>query len=198
MKKELEHYYIGSSYGGNQEWFSGFMMKTGGCAAETAIENCIYFDRNFNTSLCPFDANNVTKEDFISFGEIMKPYLRPRMSGIDRISIFIEGFKEYLNEKNSPLTLIGIEGTEEYETARAAVISHLDKGFPVSFLCLNHTLRSFKEYQWHWFLINGYELYGDTLMVKAVTYSMWEWIDFRELWNTGCLRRGGMVLCGIE
>ena len=35
MKRELEHFYIGYSYGGNQDWFRTFMMRIGGCGAET-------------------------------------------------------------------------------------------------------------------------------------------------------------------
>ena len=43
MKKELEHFMIGASYGGNQEWFRSFMMRIGGCGAETACDSCLYF-----------------------------------------------------------------------------------------------------------------------------------------------------------
>ena len=30
MKRELHHFYIGRSYGGNQDWFRTFMMRLGG------------------------------------------------------------------------------------------------------------------------------------------------------------------------
>lgn len=43
MKRELKHFCIGSSYGGNQDWFPTFMMKIGGCGAETACDSSIYF-----------------------------------------------------------------------------------------------------------------------------------------------------------
>ena len=42
MKKELEYFYIGKAYGGNQEWFFDAMMRIGGCAAVTACDSCIY------------------------------------------------------------------------------------------------------------------------------------------------------------
>ncbi len=51
-----------------------------------------------------------------------------------------------------------------------------------------------KEYIWHWFLINGYEERKETLMVKAVTYSGYEWLDLRVLWDSGWKNRGGFVL----
>lgn len=42
MKKELEYFYIEDSYGGNQEWFTDFMMNRGGCGALTACDTCLY------------------------------------------------------------------------------------------------------------------------------------------------------------
>lgn len=193
MKKELPHYKTGSSYGGNQEWFSDFMMRIGGCAAETACECCIYFDKYKGTSLYPFDKNNITKSDYRHFGDIMKPYLRPRMSGIDRLSIYIDGFGAYLKDRGSTITLSGIEGSESAEFAKSALKNQIDSDIPVPFLCLYHKNRRFKDYEWHWFLINGYEQFGGTMMVKAVTYSSWEWLDFDELWNSGKTRKGGLI-----
>ena len=43
MRRELEHFYIGYSYGGNQDWFRTFMMRLGGCGAETACDSSLYF-----------------------------------------------------------------------------------------------------------------------------------------------------------
>ena len=39
MRRELEHFRIGDSYGGNQDWFPTFMMRIGGCGAETACDS---------------------------------------------------------------------------------------------------------------------------------------------------------------
>ena len=194
MKKELPHFKIGSSYGGNQEWFDGFMMRIGGCAAECACDLCIYMDLYKNTRLYPFDKNNLTKEDYISFGSVMKPYLHPRMSGIDKLSIFIDGFGEYLNNKDSNLKLSGVEGNESFEKAKNAVVNQIDRGIPVPFLCLHHSQPCFKDYEWHWFLLNGYEFFENTVMVKAVTYSEFEWLDFNALWDSGYQNKGGLIV----
>ena len=43
MRRELEHFMIGYSYGGNQDWFRTFMMRLGGCGAETACDSSLYF-----------------------------------------------------------------------------------------------------------------------------------------------------------
>ena len=47
---------------------------------------------------------------------------------------------------------------------------------------------------WRWFLLIGYKEYDDTIMVKAVTYGNYEWLDLKELWNTGHEKKGGLIL----
>ena len=197
MKHELPHYNIGSSYGGNQEWFAGLSMRLGGCAAETACECCIYLDKYKGTQLYPFDKNNITKAAYSRFGNVMKPYLHPRLSGIDRLSIYLDGFGRYLRDRGSGITLEGVEGSEDYETAKQRLTAQLDSGIPVPYLCLTHSNPRFKEYEWHWFLINGYDDSDGSFKVKAVTYSAFEWLYFGELWHTGRARKGGFIIINV-
>jgi len=194
MKKELQHFNIENSYGGNQEWFKGFFMKIGGCAAETACEICIYLDLYKKTALYPFDVNNLTKADYINFASIMKPFLHPRMGGVNRLSTYKEGFEEYFKSRNEKIAFTLVEGNESLENAKNALISQIDSGYPAAYLCLKHKNRSFRDYEWHWFLINGYDESENGFFVKAVTYSAFEWLDFEKLWETGYEFRGGMVL----
>jgi len=37
MKKELPYFQIGASYGGNQDWFSDYWMREGGCGGESEV-----------------------------------------------------------------------------------------------------------------------------------------------------------------
>ena len=193
MKKELPHFYIDSSYGGNQRWFKGFSMKLGGCAAETACDICIYLDLYKSTALYPYDINNLTKSDYVNFADRMKPYLHPRMGGINKLSIFTDGFEKYIKSTNERIELFSVEGNEPFEFAKEKLISQINSGFPLAFLCLMHKSKSFSEYNWHWFLLNGYEITDNKIMVKAVTYSSFEWLDFEELWNSGYSNKGGIV-----
>ena len=63
---------------------------------------------------------------------------------------------------------------------------------------LNHRSRNLRDYVWHWFLLNGYDDGEGGFRVKAVTYSKYEWLDLRELWDTGQERRGGFVLYHVD
>ncbi len=196
MKHELEHFSIGESYGGNQDWFPTFMMRVGGCGAETACDSSIYFALHRGLSeLVPVHAEALTKEEYIDFAYAMKPYLSPRASGIDRLEIYMDGYAAYLYDRGETrLTMSPLDGSESYETAKAAVIRQIDAGYPIPTLVLNHRNKRYKEYVWHWFLLNGYNDTDDAFLVKAVTYSRYEWLDLRTLWDTGYERRGGFVL----
>ena len=99
MRHELEHFTIGYSYGGNQDWFRTFMMRLGGCGAETACDSSLYFALHKGVKgIYPFDAENLSKREYVDFAHMMEKYLWPRLSGIDKLSIYVDGYSKYLND----------------------------------------------------------------------------------------------------
>ena len=102
MKNELQYFLVDNIYyGGWQEWFPDYMMRLGGCAAVTACDCSIYFELYKNVKgLYPFDKQQVTRNDYIKFADIIEPYLYPRWSGIDRLDIYIDGFGRFLRDRD--------------------------------------------------------------------------------------------------
>ena len=200
MRNELEHFQIGDSYGGNQDWFPTFMMHIGGCGAETACDSSVYFALHRGlTKIAPENAPELTRDDYVRFASVMEPYLTPRASGIDRLEIYMDGYAQFLRDRGETrLTMTPLQGGEPYETARAAVVRQIDQGCPIPTLVLNHRNKKLRNYVWHWFLINGYDDSENAFLVKAVTYSRYAWLDLRELWDTGHERRGGFVLYQVD
>ena len=196
MNKELEYFKIGDSYGGNQNWFSDYMMKMGGCAAVTACDCSIYFSLYFGkNNMYPFSCDNISKKDYIEFSEIMKPYLRPRMNGIDTLDIFMNGYFDYMKDVGeSNLSMKPLYGEESYDKAKNVVIQQIENKYPIPCLILHHKNHDFEEYVWHWFLLIGDKEYDENIMVKAVTYGNYEWLDLKELWDTGYEKKGGLIL----
>ena len=196
MRHELEHFTIGYSYGGNQDWFRTFMMRLGGCGAETACDSSLYFALHKGVEgIYPFDAENLSKREYVDFAHMMEKYLWPRLSGIDKLSIYIEGYSKYLKDRGvTCISMDTLDGSVPYETAAATVKKQIDEGYPIPTLILNHKDRSLKDYVWHWFLINGYDEKDGTMMVKTVTYSGFQWFDLRIMWDTGYNNKGGFVL----
>ena len=65
---------------------------------------------------------------------------------------------------------------------------------PVPMLMLKHRDKKFSFFEWHWFLIVGYERRQNGFYVKIATYGKEHWLNFNEFWDTGELERGGLIL----
>ena len=147
----------------------------------------------------PFGPENLSKDEYVDFAHMMEKYLWPRLAGINRLDIYIDGYTKYLQDSGvTCLSMDTLDGTEPYEKAAETVMKQIDSGYPVPILNLNHRNKEFKDYTWHWFLLNGYEKTDNTLLVKAVTYSGFQWLDFGKLWDTGYTNKGGLVLYSIN
>ncbi len=194
MIKELNYFTIDGAYGSSQDWFPNFLMHMGGCAAVTACDSCIYLAQNAGmTHLYPYDHTKLTREDFISFGSSMKPYLKPRMSGVNKLSIYEEGFGKYLKDSGSEITLHGFAGEHSPEDAADFIKKQIDRGVPIPYLLLKHQNPKLKDFVWHWFIITGFEQTDDDFSVIIATYGTRFVFSLKELWDTGFDQKGGMI-----
>ena len=196
MKLELDYPMIEGAPGGNQDWFTDRMMKLGGCGAVCACDSAVFFARSRGLARAyPFDAERLTKADYLAFSRIMKPYLRPRWSGIDRPEIYLAGFARYLSDRGAAgISMSALSGAAPLAVARAAIEGRLQKGLPVPCLGLTHKNKAFRDYEWHWFMLAGFDTDGADELVQAVTYGEKRWLSLAALWDTGSARRGGLVL----
>ena len=105
MEKELPWFDIEGTYGGNQDWLKDPMMHLGGCGALAACDLCIYLAKYYGeTSLVPFsdeELEKLSKERYIEFSNIMKPYLHPRWKGINTLEAWMDGFQKYLDDRTA-------------------------------------------------------------------------------------------------
>jgi len=193
--QDLAYFRIGDSLGGNQDWFPDWWMNKGGCAAATACDCCIYFYLFAGKKkLYPF-SGPLTREAYIDFSRIMKPYLSPRMTGINRLNIYREGLSGYFRDAgDNSLTMTEFAGGRSADEAVRAVKKQIGNGFPVPFLTLKHRDPAFSEYVWHWYLLTGWKETDGCFLVRAVTYGAGEWLDLKRLWDTGYSQKGGMIL----
>lgn len=196
MKKELPHFAIGSAYGGSQDWCTELWMKIGGCAAVTACDSSIFFMlHKGRRELYPYALNDISRRDYVDFTDIMRPYLHPREGGVDRLDIYIDGFGKFLRDRDeSTIQMTPWPGERDLTTTEAVVKKQIENGWLIPCLTLHHRHPSMSDYVWHWYLLNGYAEQDGTLLVKAVTFGSWRWLDFSVLWNTGYDRKGGLIL----
>ncbi|MGB4659751.1 MAG: hypothetical protein WBI07_11250 [Mobilitalea sp.] len=199
MKKEIEYFKIGQSFGGRQDWFHDMTMYFGGCAAVTACDSSIYFAlENGETKLYPYDISQLSKEDYLKFSMIMKPYLRPRMQGVNTLEIYLEGLGKYFQEVGeTQIKMTGFSGNNTLVDAEKAIRQQMERKLPIPYLVLRHKKNHLKDYVWHWFMIVGYEDTENEFLVKVATYGTFRWLSLSELWNTGFQQKGGMILYDI-
>ena len=193
---ELPYFYINGEVGGNQDWFMDAWMHIGGCGALTACDFCIQQALHAGKAgLVPAGAVPATRREYSRFGMIMKPYLRPRMSGIDRTEIWIDGFQKYLDDAGETgYEMDSLEGGRPWQEAAAAIRDRIAAGIPVPILTLKHRDPALKDFEWHWYPAVGFEGEGEDFVIKVATYGEAHWLHFRNLWETGYAEKGGIVL----
>lgn len=197
MLKELDFFWVGEEYGGRQSLLPDMIMRFAGCAAVTACDSLIYMTLYKNLkNLCPFSTDQLRGRDYVAFFKTVKPYLRPRLMGINRLEIFVAAFKKFLKEHGTFfLDVLPWSGDHDEQDTVNTIRQQIDRGFLIPYLLLHHKNPNFENYEWHWFLLTGYDEKPDgRFMVKAVTYGAYEWLDFAKLWNTGYDRKGGLIL----
>ena len=197
MFKELDFFWVGEEYGGRQSLLPDMVMRFAGCAAVTACDSLIYMTLYKNLkNLCPFSTDQLRGRDYVAFFKTVKPYLRPRLMGINRLEIFVAAFKKFLKEHGTFfLDVLPWSGDHDEQNTVETIKQQIDRGFLIPYLLLHHKNPNFENYEWHWFLLTGYDEKPDgRFMVKAVTYGAYEWLDFAKLWNTGYDRKGGLIL----
>ena len=197
MLKELDYFWVGEEYGGRQSLLPDMIMRFAGCAAVTACDSLIYMTLYKNLkNLCPFSTDQLRGRDYVAFFKTVKPYLRPRLMGINRLEIFVAAFKKFLKEHGTFfLDVLPWSGDHDEQNTVDTIKQQIDRGFLIPYLLLHHKNPNFENYEWHWFLLTGYDEKPDgRFLVKAVTYGAYEWLDFAKLWNTGYDRKGGLIL----
>ena len=206
MKKELEYFMIDGEFGGNQDWFTNIVMNVGGCGAATACDSCIYLAKYKGMKkLYPFDLEQMDKEAYKKFSQIMKPYIRPRVQGVKKPEWYIEGLAKYISDVNEKygtdyqIDMEKFDGTGTAEEAEKIICEQIDKGLPVPYLMLRHlNVEKYKDFIWHWFLVVGYEKNEQGMWIDVATYGEKVRLDLMELWKTGCEEKGGIVIYELK
>ena len=106
----------------------------------------------------------------------------------------MDGVSLYLEDENAGyIKLRALDGHESFDTAKRALKEQINEGLPAAYLMLKHQDKKFDFFEWHWFVVNGYEEKVDGFYIKVATYGAAHWLKLDELWETGFDERGGIV-----
>ena len=167
----IDYFNIEGTPGGNQDWCTDFWMYLGGCAALAACDLSICLSKNLGLAdCCPYDPEHMTRKQYVDFSMVMKPYIHPRMGGVAKLSLFTDGYGKYLNDRGYDVTFDVCPGEKSFEEAEIFVKNALKKNLPVPFLLLRHRDKRFKDLNWHWFMITGYDVKNERSILKYHTY----------------------------
>ena len=124
----------------------------------------------------------------------MKPYLKPRVNGVNKLYMFTEGFGRYLDDVGEQrIEMEKLPGDRNVQEAEEFVREHIDGGCPVPCLMLRHKKACYKDFVWLWFLCYGYEDRADGLWITVATYGASHTLPLRDLWDTGYEEKGGLI-----
>ncbi|MBQ9519481.1 MAG: hypothetical protein IJR59_06280 [Firmicutes bacterium] len=195
MKKELPLFKVDDMIGFDQELFDDWWMNKGGCGAVVACDCCIYFKKYMGiSSVFGSDTDNITEDCYERFAMKMKPFLSPRISGINKPEIFADGFADYLESMGETrIKMDVLLSSCPYEELLAEVKRLIDCDLPVPMLILRHKNPLLEDFVWHWFWLAGYEEFDGTCMVKAISYGTYRWFSLYDMWNSGHAEKGGII-----
>lgn len=184
----------GRYYGGNQEWSPNWLTRLGGCSTVTACEISICMARHgVGEALYPYDPYHVTMSQFLDFLQNVFTFVRPGVCGLTSLEQYAQEFDAYATTRNVRLAAECLHGEEPVADAQHFVQSGLQHGIPLACLVLNHKDRSFKDVEWHWFCVTGWEREADQFRLIVGTYGNRYVLDLNRLWDTGHRQKGGLV-----
>ena len=75
----------------------------------------------------------------MDFAHIIEPYLNPRLTGINKLSIYVDGYSRYLRDTGEErIAVDAFGGDNSYKVAAEKVKRQIDAGLPIPFLTLRH------------------------------------------------------------
>lgn len=142
------------AYGGDQEWFPGTFQRRAGCGSVTGT-NIAVCEGLYQEELK--DSEAVPHEIYLNLMENMYSYMTPGFMGYPLIGKFKKDFLNFAASKGKKLKAKSIFLPKGHETCLSFIKDGLYNGHPVALLIWRHSRKEFREDNWHWVTITGYD-----------------------------------------
>ena len=193
MRKELGHFMIGDSYGGNQDWFPDQWQRRAGCGPTASAAILTYLSR-LSPGLTPMAPIGNSVREHTAYMEALWSYTTPGSRGLDQAENLILGCRSFALSKGCVLLgkVLEIPNREKaprpsLETCRDFLAEALYADLPVAFL--NYSSGAVDNLDsWHWVTLIAMEDVDDgKLPCLILDGGEKKVIDFTQWLNTSVL-----------
>lgn len=146
-------------YGGNQEWFPGEFQRLAGCGSVTGSNMAAIYAAMDETMGTLYDPDGDAWEygQYLKLMETMYHYMRPGFMGYPLIRRFAKDFCKYAKDRGILLKDKRLFLPKEKGESLEFILESINHNHPVAFLILRHPAKEFREDNWHWVTITGYD-----------------------------------------
>ena len=159
-------------YGGDQEWYKSHIKRSSGCGPTTAANIVMYELRKNSVSF--------SKDNYIRLMNNMWNYMPPKALGINKGSMFIKGFDNYIKTHDIDLknhNTFHIDKKKNKNKLYNFLKNAIKKDHPIAFLNLDNGNEERLE-AWHWVTIIGIDkdlnaTICDNGSLKEIDLTLW-------------------------
>lgn len=144
------------SYGADQNWYSSWIRRMGGCGP-TAASNLLWYLAVTRPSRCGnfFDGDGTQRKDMLRLMDRVWQYVTPGMRGVDKASMLAGGGKRFAADCGAKIEarILEIPSDSRKRPTEETVLGFLSNAFydnlPVAFLNLSNGALTNLD-TWHW------------------------------------------------
>jgi hypothetical protein len=153
----------------NQQWFRMPFHSVSGCGPTTAAVILMYMAAVFPDQCrgaYPY-ALPAVREDFLSFMEAVREYVKPGLKGLTNERFFAAQTVAFAKAAGVSLTYYHVMPSLSAALAFAFIKKAVDEGYLPALLILRNPHREISEFTWHWMPVTGYDDEKRTLFIAT-------------------------------
>ncbi|MDF2802848.1 MAG: hypothetical protein K0S61_2751 [Anaerocolumna sp.] len=184
-------------FGGNQEWYHKKWNKDSGCGPTSAANITAYLALTRERFRNLYPGKSMEQNEFAKHMEEMFHYITPGPMGVNSIDKYIDGFMNYVNEKEVELTPKNLSvdlcnyKKRDAKVLEEFVLEALSKDCPIAFLNLSKGAES-KLQGWHWITITHARIEEDDIIAIASDEGIKREFSLK-LWYLTTKMHGGLI-----
>lgn len=184
-------------FGGNQEWYHKKWNKDSGCGPTSAANITAYLALTREKCRKLYEGRSMEQSEFTAHMEKMFHYVTPGPMGVNSLDKYINGFMDYVKEKEVTLTprVLSVDKAtfkkRNVKELEEFVIAGLNSDCPLAFLNLSKGAET-RLQGWHWITITQAIIDEDDIIAIASDEGKKREFSLK-LWYLTTKMHGGLI-----